>query len=467
MGSVYEAEQVPLGRKVAIKILHEPPNSGDSAAFERRFFLEASTLARLNHVHTVTLHDYGQTQDGIFYLVMEYVDGVSLSRALKVEKRLTPDRCIRLMLQVARALKHAHRHGMVHRDLKPGNLLIKEEEGEEVVKVVDFGLVKLTEGDQQITVTGMILGSPHCMAPEQVEGGDVDERTDIYALGILLFRCLSGTYPFHGGTTAATMIAHVKEPVPKMGEHVPSLTLPDGLEDIVTKCLAKDPNDRFSSMGEVIRELAACGEVPPEEFTAVSTIVEVQPASRTPLIAGGLVALALVAGTLFWLFGREPASVADAPALVEQVPVQVALRSTPPGARVYSNDKLLGVTPLNLQLDSVGAKDQRDFTFKLDGFVQANVLRDLAGQDSVDVDVALEALPTDQVVLPPDPVLDDVPDAKPVRKVVRPVAKKQVPKTVPVQPVKTVPEVVDSKEDVEPTDDEKTPPAGYKANPFD
>ena len=125
------------------------------------------------------------------------------------------------------------------------------------------------------------------------------------------------------------------------------------------------------------------------------------------------------------------------------------------------------MTPLNLQLDSVGAKDQRDFTFKLDGFVQANVLRDLAGQDSVDVDVALEALPTDQVVLPPDPVLDDVPDAKPVRKVVRPVAKKQVPKTVPVQPVKTVPEVVDSKEDVEPTDDEKTPPAGYKANPFD
>lgn len=463
MGSVYEAEQLPLGRKVAIKILHEPPNSVDSQAFERRFFLEASTLARLNHVHTVTLHDYGQTQDDIFYLVMEFVDGVSLSHALKREKRLAPDRCIRLMLQVARALKHAHRHGMVHRDLKPGNLLIKEEEGEEVIKVVDFGLVKLTEGDQQITVTGMILGSPHCMAPEQVEGGAVDERADIYALGILLFRCLSGTYPFHGSTTAATMIAHVQEPVPKMGEHAPSLSLPEGLEEIVSTCLSKDPNDRFQSMGDLIHALAACGEVPPEDFTAVSTIVEVQPGGRLPFIAGGLVALALVVGTLAWLFGPST-STPEPSAVVAPTPVSVALRSTPSGAEVWSNDRLLGTTPLNLQLESQGPVDQRAFTFKMDGYVPANLLRDLAHQDTVDVEITLEVLPLDEPLLPPDP---DV-DADPPTKQAEPIEDRPLPQKPPVQPAEsTSKEFDDPKEDEPKAENEEDLPAGYKSNPFD
>ena len=463
MGSVYEAEQIPLGRKVAIKILHEPPNSGDSSSFERRFFLEASTLARLNHVHTVTLHDYGQTDDDIFYLVMEYVDGVSLSRVLKAEKRLTPDRCVRLMLQVARALKNAHRHGIVHRDLKPGNLLIKEDEGEEVVKVVDFGLVKLTEGDQQITVTGMILGSPHCMAPEQVEGGEVDERTDIYALGVLLYRCLSGIYPFHGNTTAATMIAHVREPVPKMGEHVPSLFLPEGLEEIVGKCLAKAPEDRFQSMGELIHELAACGEVSPEDFTGVSTLVEVQPASRLPFIAGGVVALALVVGTLTWLFGSG-SDVTQPAAVVAPTPVSVALRSNPSGAEVWSDDRLLGTTPLNVQLQSEGEVDARAFTFKMEGYVHANILRDLAGQDAMEVEIDLEALPSDAPLLPPDPDLEQAPP-EPATKQAEPIRSRPLPEKPPVEPALS-PETEDAAEDP-PGEDKDALPAGYKSNPFD
>ena len=185
MGAVYEAEQRPLGRRVAVKVLQEPPNSGDSDAFQRRFFLEAATLAKLDHPNTVTLFDYGQTKDHIFYLVMEYVDGPALSKVLKQSQGvLEPHRVLTLMAQVSDALENAHRAGVVHRDLKPGNLLVTQDSsGKELVKVVDFGLVKLTEGDQAITVTGMIMGSPHCMAPEQVQGDPVDHRADVYAIG--------------------------------------------------------------------------------------------------------------------------------------------------------------------------------------------------------------------------------------------------------------------------------------------
>ncbi len=461
MGWVYEAEQLPLGRRVAVKILHEPGNSRDSSAFQQRFFLEASTLARLNHPNTVTLHDYGQTQDGLFYLVMEFVRGRTLSRLLQAEGPLPPARTLALMLQVASALQHAHKHGVVHRDLKPGNLLIAREEEQDVVKVVDFGLVKLTEGDQDITVTGMILGSPHCMAPEQVHGADVDERADIYALGILLYRCLTGAYPFHGQTSTATMLAHIQQPVPSIAERFPDRVLPEGLDAVVQRCLAKAPDDRFPDIRGVIVALAACAEVGPEEPSGLSSMVQPPPPSRAPLFAAlGAAALLACVGLAWVVLGDEPRSEPS-----EQASrVTVSLRSEPAGALVRSDGRTLGQTPLDVQLDSRGQRDLRSFEFSHAGYVSASLEHDLAGP-ALQLVATLAPLDEPQVLeVPPSPELDlptEPPRAGSARPRLRSAAEPDPGVTKPDQPDGT-------SEAAEPDETrEAAAPAGYKANPFD
>ncbi|MEN0068308.1 MAG: serine/threonine-protein kinase [Myxococcota bacterium] len=270
MATVFRAHQVGLNRPVALKVLSPPPDPDDSAAFEERFRLEAETLAQFDHPNIVTLYDFGRTSSGQFYLAMEYIDGPRLSDMLK-QGPLHAQDLLPLMIQVCMGLRYAHRRGAVHRDLKPSNLLIKiGDDGEQHVKIVDFGLVKLTDDDQTITRTGLILGSPHCMAPEQVRGVDVDHRADIYAIGVLLFRCLTGEYPFHGANSAATMIAHVNEPAPRMRQIIPGIDLPDGLEDVVEICLQKNPANRFQSMNDVIDHLAVSMDVSPDAFRSMS-----------------------------------------------------------------------------------------------------------------------------------------------------------------------------------------------------
>jgi serine/threonine protein kinase len=270
MAAVYLAHHVKLNRPVALKILSPPPDAEDPGAFEERFQLEAETLASLDHPNIVILHDFGETADGRFFLAMEFVEGPRLSDALR-EGPLPSERALHLIMQVCAALRYAHKRGVVHRDLKPSNLLIRRrEDGEEKVKVVDFGLVKLTEADQSITRAGLILGSPHCMAPEQVKGLDVDHRADIYATGVLMFRALTGQYPFHGPNSAATMIAHLNQPVPTFFSVAPELVAPAGLEEIVRKCLSKSPNDRYPDMQSLMDDLALCMNVPPEQFRSVS-----------------------------------------------------------------------------------------------------------------------------------------------------------------------------------------------------
>jgi serine/threonine-protein kinase len=271
MAAVYLATHVKLNRSVAVKILSPPPEADESSAFEQRFRLEAETLAQLDHPNIVAIHDFGELhEEGRFYLAMEFIDGPRMSDILK-DGPLPPDRALNLILQVASGLAYAHKRGVIHRDLKPSNLLIKtKDDGTELVKVVDFGLVKLSEADQSITRAGLILGSPHCMAPEQVRGGDVDHRVDIYATGILLFRSLTGQYPFHGANSAATMIAHLNQPVPTFFSVAPELQVPAGLEEIVRRCLAKNPGDRFADMKELIDALALCAQVPADRFRSVS-----------------------------------------------------------------------------------------------------------------------------------------------------------------------------------------------------
>jgi serine/threonine-protein kinase len=270
MAAVYLAHHVKLNRPVALKILSPPPDAEDSSAFEDRFRLEAETLAALDHPNIVILHDFGDLDDGRFFLAMEFIDGPRLSDVLR-DGPLPCERALSLIMQVCSGLRYAHKRGVVHRDLKPSNLLIKhKDDGVEQLKVVDFGLVKLTEADQAITRAGLILGSPHCMAPEQVKGQKVDHRADIYAIGVLLFRTLTGQYPFHGPNSAATMIAHLNQPVPTFFGVAPELVVPEGLEEVVRKCLAKTAPERHQDMKALMDELAACMNVPPEQFRSVS-----------------------------------------------------------------------------------------------------------------------------------------------------------------------------------------------------
>ncbi len=270
MATVFRAHQVGLNRPVALKVLSPPPDPDDSAAFEERFRLEAETLAQFDHPNIVTLYDFGRTGSGQFYLAMEFVDGPRLSDVLK-RGPMHHAELLPLMIQVCMGLRYAHRRGAVHRDLKPSNLLVKQgDDGERHVKIVDFGLVKLTDDDQTITRTGLILGSPHCMAPEQVRGVDIDHRADIYAIGVLLFRCLTGEYPFHGANSAATMIAHVNESAPRMRQIAPGIDVPDALEDVVEICLQKNPANRFQSMNDLIDHLAVSMDVSPEAFRSMS-----------------------------------------------------------------------------------------------------------------------------------------------------------------------------------------------------
>lgn len=474
MGAVYQAEQLPLGRAVALKVLHEPANNGENVEFDKRFLLEASSLAKLSHPHTVTLHDYGQAEDGTFFLVMEYVDGRPLSQLLQSEGPMAPDRAVRIMLQVARAVRNAHRHGIVHRDLKPSNLLVaRNADGEDVVKVVDFGLAKLSEGDQSITVSGMILGSPHCMAPEQIQGGEIDERADLYALGVLLFRCVTGQYPFHGSTSTATMIAHLQAPLPTLTSAAPNLVFPDGLEEVIHRCLAKRAEDRYPDAGELIKALSSIGRAGPEEQSAISApsaslrmqgpVVVPPPVAPPPPAPAerpwGLVALAALAvGALFGLLvlalapGRPPETPpVEAPPAVTTVPVKIS--TTPAGAQVSVDGAALGVTPLSLSLEAKGAPDPRAFEISLDGFMPVMVERDLA-QGKVELSLTLKPLGPAPEASPAE--------AAPAPTNERPRGERPKPKAeegsdTPKPPVKT--------EEGSPSD--QSAPAGYKANPFD
>lgn len=262
MSGVYLATQVPLGRSVALKILVPlVEDAAGEASFEERFRLEARTLATLNHPNIVVLYDYGETEDGRFYLAMEFVDGPRLSDLLKEAGRLPLQRTLQVVLQTCAALRYAHNRGVVHRDIKLSNIMLfKDQDGREQVKVVDFGLVKLTENDQRLTHAGMVLGSPHFIAPEQARGQPVDHRADIYAVGVTLFCMLAGKPPFTGATATATILAHLTQPVPTLESLAPDLQVPPAVEAILQRCLAKRAEERYPDMNHLIADLAALSD---------------------------------------------------------------------------------------------------------------------------------------------------------------------------------------------------------------
>ncbi len=241
MGSVYRGERIQLGRAVAIKVMHEA--LPDELSSRQRFEREAKLMAMLEHPHCVSVIDFGVHDDKPF-LVMELVRGTSLQQLIDKHQRLEIPRACEIMKQVLSGLAHAHELGIIHRDIKPANIMVTEQTGlGEQVRILDFGLARLTDTSTKLT-TGIVVGTPNYMAPEQCRGGDLDGRTDLYACGVMLFELLTGRKPFVADDPIAVVRKHIGEPPPRLADAAPGVDFGE-LEGVVAKALAKDAKDRF------------------------------------------------------------------------------------------------------------------------------------------------------------------------------------------------------------------------------
>jgi serine/threonine-protein kinase len=258
MGEVYLAEHQLLKRPCALKLIRSS-SLADPRALER-FQREVRLTATLSHPNTVEIYDYGRTEDGTYYYVMEFLPGLSLAELVERRGPLPCARVVYLLRQVCMALREAHAAGLIHRDIKPSNIFAAHRGGmDDVAKLLDFGLARpaATVREPKVSVEGHILGTPLFMSPEQAMGGrELDERSDIYSLGAVAYYLLTGKPPFDLGSGIEVMIAHARDPVVP-----PSLVRPEvapDLEAVVLRCLAKPPSDRFPTAEEMERALAAC-----------------------------------------------------------------------------------------------------------------------------------------------------------------------------------------------------------------
>lgn len=253
MGNVYRAKQDIIGREVAIKFL--PAEIACDAVAIKRLQLEAQALGQLSHPGIVTTFDFGFTNEAEPYLVLEMVNGESLFAILQREKRMEMARAVPLFIQVAEAMGYAHSVGIVHRDIKPHNIMIGSREEKEFAKILDFGIVKMTAESQHLTRAGEIWGSPFYMSPEQCSGGVIDARTDIYCLGVVMYRALLGEVPHRGSNFAETVARKLSVVPPPFKAMAPDLDILPELEEIVMKCIQKDANLRYSTMQELRADL--------------------------------------------------------------------------------------------------------------------------------------------------------------------------------------------------------------------
>jgi serine/threonine protein kinase len=315
MGEVYLATHRVLGRRAALKIL--PPELAADQAFRDRFLAESRHAASLDHPNIVSVYEAGET-DGRLYLAMRYVDGENLEALLERGGRLEPARAVRLLTGIAAALDAAHAIGLVHRDVKPGNILI-ERPGtpDEHAYLADFGLVKRLDGGAGLTRSGVFLGSAGHVAPEQVEGLPVDGRADVYSLAAVLFHALAGSPPFPRVSEFATLWAHVNAPTPKLAEVRPELSRFDPL---IARGMAKPAADRYPTPGALFRDVAAVQAGADVDSTAARQR-RVRVRSRTGLAGAAAALAAVLVGGL--LIAIRPAGPGASPS-----PSQAAIAST-------------------------------------------------------------------------------------------------------------------------------------------
>lgn len=257
MGQVYLAEHVKMGRRSAIKVMN-PSMVHDPDAVSR-FNREAANASRITHPNVCAIYDFGETAEGLIYLAMEYIEGEPLTDLLSREQALAPRRAAHIFVQVAEALQAAHDLGIVHRDLKPDNIMLtRGRDGSDVVKVVDFGIAKAMGGDdsQKVTKTGLVVGTPEFMSPEQLAGDKVDGRSDTYSLALVLFKMLTGTLPFEASTVQETMIKRLTDEPTTLAAARPDLSFPPGLQEALDAALTRNPVERYQAVAKFANDVA-------------------------------------------------------------------------------------------------------------------------------------------------------------------------------------------------------------------
>ncbi len=296
MADVYLAEDQELGRRVAIKILNS--RHGNDDQFIERFRREAKNAAALNHPNIVSIYDRGEAED-TYYIAMEFLDGRTLKELIIGRGAAPVNVAIEYARQILSALRFAHRHGIVHRDIKPHNVLV---DGEGRVKVTDFGIARA--GTSQMTEAGSIVGTAQYLSPEQAKGGEVDPRSDLYSLGIVLYELLTGKTPFDGETPVEIAMKHLSATPKPPSKLRPDI--PPELDMVVLRALAKNPDDRYQSADEMEADLERVARGASIAATTVDTATQVL---RRPAAAATAATLATAAT----MIAPPPATAADAP----------------------------------------------------------------------------------------------------------------------------------------------------------
>lgn len=330
MADVYEARDTLLGRKVAVKVLHSQFSSDE--AFVKRFRREAQAAANLSHPNIVSIYDWGEDGD-TYFIVMELIEGRTLRDVLKSERQLLPRRASEIGAEVASALSVAHRAGLVHRDIKPGNILLAPDG---TVRVTDFGIARAWDDSQELTRTGAVIGTATYFSPEQAQGLTADERSDLYSLGVVLYEMVSGAPPFTGDSPVAVAYQHVSTPVTMPSTLNPDI--PADQESIIAKALSKDPATRYQTAEDMRADLLRFlrGEAPatvpatdaPTQLMAPVTpptvppdetyrrLAEERPPSQVPFILTAFALLVALGVGLFLIFELMNSSTTDGAALV-------------------------------------------------------------------------------------------------------------------------------------------------------
>lgn len=426
MGAVYRARQLDLGRDVALKAVRSTETVG--ADVSARFAREARAMSALTHPNTVRVYDFGTTEEGTLFLAMELLEGEPIGDRLAAGKRPTPLEAVRWTRQLLASLGEAHDKGIIHRDIKPDNLFLAdvpaaEQTGgktEPRIKVLDFGIAKSITGelniDQFETQDGTVFGTPRYMSPEQCQGKQLDQRSDLYAVGIVLHELLAGAPPFVDKDAVVVMAQHIRETPQALTHAGDGTPLPARLQAGIARALAKSPSARFQSAEEMdavceqcLHEMEVLARIPERGRGLAARAFALPAAVRISAVAAAALLVVAIASAFFRGEAPERADApaqaavpAPAPAPIEERPqlASVTLQTDPSGAEVVHEGRVVGTTPISVDVDE--GRSVR-VELRMEGFEEQTL--DLTA-DTPARTVTLEKVPPWEAAEPTEPVFE-------------------------------------------------------------